>query len=78
MNSDQIMQVQKARPAINIKDTTTFSDESSKTLEYIYFGNTCDENNNIRTCNINFFIQDFNGQATIPTDNCQNALFATF
>ena len=52
--------------------------EFSKTLEYIYFGDIYDENDGFETSNINFLVYDFSGQATIPTDNCLNALFAGF
>ena len=32
----------------------------------------------IDTCNISFAIYDFNGQTTIPTDDCQDISFAIF
>lgn len=44
------------------------TDELSKVLECIYFGDTCDGNSDIKTCNINFTLSDFNGQAAIPTE----------
>ena len=34
-----------------------------------YILDTCDENDDIETCNINFVTWNFNGQATAPTDN---------
>ena len=43
-----------------------------------YILDTCDENDDIETCNINFVTWNFNGQATAPTDNCQTALFSIF
>ena len=33
--------VKNARTAINVEDTTTFSDELSKAVECIHFGDTC-------------------------------------
>ena len=59
---------------INFDDTTTLCDEFSKTLNFIYFA----ENEYIKTCYINFNIQDFNEQTTIPTGSSQNALFSFF
>ena len=38
--------------SINAFNTTTFYDEFSKALEYTYFGDNCDENDDIQTCNI--------------------------
>lgn len=43
-----------------------------------YLHNTCDDIDDIVAFNINFVIQNFNGQIILPTDNCQNALFAVF
>ena len=48
--------VKKRRTTINVEDTATFCNEFSKALEYMYFGDTCDENDEIKICNINFFI----------------------
>ena len=69
--------VKKVRTAINNEDTTTFCNELNKILEYIYFDDTCDANDDIKTCNINFVIKEFNGQTTIPTDGCHNMVFTT-
>ena len=69
--------VKKVRTAINNEDTTTFCNELNKILEYIYFDDTCDANDDIKTFNINFVIKEFNGQTTIPTDSCHNMLFTT-
>ena len=48
--------VKKARTTINVEGTTTFCNELSKALQSIYLGDTCDENDNIKICNIDFFI----------------------
>lgn len=69
--------VKKVRTAINNEDTTTFCNELNKILEYIYFDDTCDANDDIKTFNINFVIKEFNGQTTIPTDSCHNMVFTT-
>ena len=69
--------VKKVRTAINNEDTTTFCNELNKILEYIYFDDTCDANDDIKTFNINFVIKEFNGQTTIPTDSCYNMVFTT-
>ena len=69
--------VKKVRTAINNEDTTTFCNELNKILEYIYFDDTCDANDDIKTFNINFVIKEFNGQTTIPTDSCYNKVFTT-
>ena len=69
--------VKKVRTAINNEDTTTFCNELNKILEYIYFDDTCDANDDIKTFNINFVIKEFNGQTTIPTDSCHNMVSTT-
>ena len=68
--------VKKVRTAINNEDTTTFCNELNKILEYIYFDDTCDANDDIET-SINFVIKEINGQTPIPTDSCHNMLFTT-
>ena len=68
--------IKKAWTTANVEDTTTFCNEFSKTLEYLYFSDPWDEKE--FGFNINFAIWDFNEQTTIPTDNNQNALFAFF
>ena len=47
-------QINKERTSgYNVEETTTFWFEFNKALEYIYFGETCDENNHIKTSLIN-------------------------
>ena len=43
--------VKKARTVRNSEDPTTFYYEFSKPLEYIYFSDTCNKNDDIETCN---------------------------
>ena len=49
--------VKKARTVRNSEDPTTFCNEFSKPLEYIYFGDTCNKNDDIETCNTEKLLQ---------------------
>ena len=51
--------VKKNRTATNLEDTTTCCDKFHIVLQYTYFRDTSDENNDIETCNISFVICDF-------------------
>lgn len=62
--------VKKARTATNVEEITIVCNEFSEVLEYIYFGNICDKNDDSEICNINFGIYDFNGQAINARTNC--------
>lgn len=53
------------RTAINVEDVTAFGNEFRKLLKY-----TCNDNEDIDTCNIKFFHSRFNGQTAISTGNC--------
>ena len=44
------------RTAITVEGITTFCNELDKALKCIYFGETCNENDDIEICNINFVI----------------------
>lgn len=44
----------------------------SEELEYIYFSNTGDENDDGESSDIDFLIQNFNGQTILGTDDYQN------
>ena len=56
----QKLWLKKARTATNLEDTTTCCDKFHTVLQYIYFCNTSDENNDIETYNTSFVICDFN------------------
>lgn len=55
----QKLWLKKSRTAANLEDTTT-CDKFHIVLQYIYFCDTSDENNDIETCNTSFVICDFN------------------
>ena len=46
--------VTKSRTAIFVEDKTTFWDEYSEELEYVYFGDSCHEHNDSQIPDIDF------------------------
>ena len=54
----QKLWLKKTRTATNLEDTTTCCDKFHIVLQYTYFRDTSDENNDIETCNISFVICD--------------------